>query len=109
MNEPPRRKTFFVVLHMMIKETKGKGNEEGKFSVKKELIVVSSVTYAMKGKELLERNGFHAYITRLPRETENVGCGYCIYVTHDTNRAEQLLQRNGIRVLGRHGTESNDI
>ena len=71
--------------------------------MKQELILVSSITYAIKAKTLLERAGFRAYTARLPRNIQNVGCGYCVYVTRGTDRAEQLLRKAGIRVLGRYG------
>lgn len=74
--------------------------------MKKDLIMVSSITYAMKGKDLLERAGFRAFIMRLPKNIENAGCGYCIYVNRDTDRAEELLRRAGIRVSGRYTQES---
>lgn len=73
--------------------------------MKKELIMVSSITYAMKAKALLVRAGFRAYTTRLPRNIKNAGCGYCVYVDRDTDQAEQLLKKAGIRVLGRYTGE----
>lgn len=39
---------------------------------------VSSVTNAMKGKALLERNGIRAYVSRALDENGNNGCGYSI-------------------------------
>ena len=37
-------------------------------------IVVSSVTYALKSRDLLFSRGIKAYVERLPRTREN-GCG----------------------------------
>ena len=76
--------------------------------MKKELIVVSSVTYAMRGKELLERQGFRAYVTRLPRDMENVGCGYSIQVKQGAEQAEQLLRAAGIHVIGRRIVDEDE-
>lgn len=45
----------------------------------KRLIVVSSVTYALKSRDLLFQRGIKAYIERLPRTRES-GCGYGVYV-----------------------------
>lgn len=70
--------------------------------MKKTLLLVSSITYAMKGKELLRRKGFKAYIERIPRGLQNSGCGYCIYVNGDTDAAERVLRASGIRVNGRY-------
>ena len=66
----------------------------------KPLIVVSSVTYAMKGRDLLFRHGIQGYIERLPK-TGETGCGYGIYVPRGADGAERILRENHIRVLAR--------
>ena len=76
--------------------------------MRKILILVSSITYAMKGKEILSRRGFKAYIERLPRGFQNSGCGYCIYVNSDVDMAERILRASGIRVNGRYEGKSDD-
>ena len=47
---------------------------------------VSSVTNAMRGKNLLEKNGMHSYIHRTVDEEGNNGCGYSLLVTGDDNK-----------------------
>jgi hypothetical protein len=69
--------------------------------MKKEWIVVSSVTYAMRGRDVLERAGFRVRITRL-RGIADVGCGYCLVVDRAVSRAEALLREKGIHVLKRY-------
>ena len=66
----------------------------------KPLIVVSSVTYAMKGRDLLVRHGIRGYVERIPK-TGETGCGYGIYVPRGADAAERILRENRIRVLGR--------
>lgn len=66
---------------------------------------VSSVTNAMRGKSLLERNGIRAYVSRTIDENGNNGCGYSIAVQSNPDRAEQLLTSAGIRVRGRYASE----
>ncbi len=66
----------------------------------KSLIMVSSITYAMKGRDLLQRRGFRAYVERAPRGAKDAGCGYGIYVPDRTEEAAQLLQEAGISVKG---------
>ncbi len=66
----------------------------------KPLLVVSSVTYAMKSKEILSRWGIRAYVERIPK-TEETGCGYGVYVPHRTEEAEKILRDHGIRILNR--------
>lgn len=66
----------------------------------KKVLVLSSVTYAMKSRDLLFRHGFRAYVERLPR-TKETGCGYGVYVPQGIDEAERILKENGVRVLGR--------
>lgn len=64
------------------------------------VLVLSSVTYAMKSRDLLFKYGIKAYVERLPR-TKETGCGYGVYVPHGIDEAERILKENGVRVLGR--------
>ncbi len=66
----------------------------------KTLIVVSSVTYALKGRDLLFARGIKSYVERLPRTREN-GCGYGLYVPRRAEEAERILRAAGVRVLYR--------
>ena len=66
--------------------------------MKQERISVSSITYAIKGRDLLRANGYKAYIERSKGQLEH-GCGYSIYVTHDTEGAKKLLQQHHIKTL----------
>ncbi len=63
-------------------------------------IKVGSVTYAMKGRDLLQRNGYKAYLTRNPHPHEDEGCGYVIYVNNIDKQCFDILKRNGIKVTG---------
>ena len=66
----------------------------------KPLLVVSSVTYAMKGRELLFRHGIRGYVERIPK-TQETSCGYGIYVPQGADAAERILLENHVRVLRR--------
>lgn len=66
----------------------------------KPLLVVSSVTYAMKARELLLHSGIKGYVERIPKTAET-GCGYGVYVPEGADAAEKILQDNHIRILGR--------
>ncbi len=72
----------------------------------KPLLVVSSVTYAMKGKEILFRKGIRSYVERIP-QTGETGCGYGVYVPEKADEAERILQENHIRVLTRLDREED--
>ena len=72
----------------------------------KELILLPSVTYAMKAKSILDQYHYRSYIQRTPKNTGIKSCGYCLFVPGNTDEAEQLLRRKGIRVLGRAEREA---
>ena len=72
----------------------------------KPLLVVSSVTYAMKGRDLLFCHGIRGYVERIPR-TGETGCGYGIYVPEGADAAERILRENHIRVLRRMEQEGD--
>ena len=74
--------------------------EKWRVSEEKPVIVVSSVTYALKSRDLLFQHGIKAYVERLPHTKEN-GCGYGVYVPHGIEEAERLLRENGVHILGR--------
>ena len=67
----------------------------------KQLILVPSVTYAMKAKNIMEKYNIRAYIQRTPKNAAVRSCGYCLFVPDRTDEAEKILRKNGIRVLGR--------
>ena len=67
----------------------------------KKIIVLSSVTYALKAQELLKSNGIYANLTR-SRAVKNVrGCGYGISFDYALyQKAQSLLADSGIPTLG---------
>lgn len=67
----------------------------------KPLIMVSSVTYAMRGRDILSKYGIKSRIERTPKNSFEKSCGYSLYVPKDTDRAEEILKTNGIKVIGR--------
>ena len=73
----------------------------------KPMIMVSSITYAMKGRDLLFQHGIKSYVERTPHGNENAGCGSSIYVPSRTDEAQEILTQAGIRVLGR--AEREDV
>ena len=63
-------------------------------------IKVTSVTYAMQGRDLLQKNGYKAYLTRNPHPEDDEGCGYVIYVNDLDKKGYEILKRNKIKVTG---------
>lgn len=76
--------------------------------VKPVIILVGSVTYAMKAREMLSKHGIRAAVERVP-PSEASGCGYGVRVPEGPDKADQaerILREGGIKVLGRAEPES---
>ena len=67
----------------------------------KPLILVGSITNAIKSRNILTRLGIHAYVERIPGSYSNGGCGYCIYVPGRADEAEDILLQYGVPISGR--------
>ena len=61
-------------------------------------INVGSVTNAMRGKAILERQGYTVQMQRTYSSDDNNGCGYRLVIKGDASFAEKLLQKNGVRM-----------
>ncbi len=64
------------------------------------LIMVSSITQAIKGRDLLRSNGKKAYIEKTPGHLDTHGCGYSIIVYEQPENVIPLLKNSGIRIIG---------
>ncbi|MBR1662839.1 MAG: DUF3343 domain-containing protein [Ruminococcus sp.] len=61
----------------------------------KSLIAMTSITYAMKAKRLLNDQGFYCEITRTPKNL-GTGCGYSIQVTKPPKEIILMLEKHGL-------------
>lgn len=59
------------------------------------LIAVSSITYAMKAKRLLNGMGYYCEIEKTPKNLSS-GCGYSIRVKDNAEVITGILKNNGI-------------
>jgi len=66
-----------------------------------DLILLPSVTYAMKAKSILDKSHIRSYIQRTPKTVKVKSCGYCLFVPRAADEAERILRESGVRVLGR--------
>ncbi len=64
------------------------------------LFAVSSITYAMKGKKLLNSLGYFAEIEKTPQGLAS-GCGYSIRVRDDPNYLANILSGSGVEIKDR--------
>lgn len=62
-------------------------------------VYISSVTNAMRGKTLLERQGYTVHMQRSSHTQETDGCGYRLLVRGEGKLITALLTKAGIRVL----------
>ncbi len=62
-------------------------------------VYISSVTNAMRGKALLERQGYTVQMQRSSHVKETDGCGYRLLVSGEGQPITALLSKAGIRVL----------
>ena len=63
--------------------------------MKKSLIAMTSITYAMKAKNLLNSLKYYCEIQRTPKDL-GTGCGYSIAVTAHTEEITAILEKERI-------------
>ena len=65
-----------------------------------EFIIVSSVTYALKGKSELENRGIPSKVEKLKNVASLGGCGYGIKVSKNiSDQAKRYLSLSGIKII----------
>lgn len=64
------------------------------------LIMFSSVTLAMRGRDALNKNRIFSRLVRTPINLSNKSCGYSLLVTKDFSTALEILGRYGISYIG---------
>ena len=63
------------------------------------IIVTGTVTYAIKAKEVLRKNGFSANVIKISEKDSNIGCGYAVNFKGDIDKAIELLEKYSVKVL----------
>ncbi|MBQ3053033.1 MAG: DUF3343 domain-containing protein [Clostridia bacterium] len=67
--------------------------------MKRYIITTGSVTYAIKGRDLLRRKGYRARVEKVTATAQNSGCGYSIILEDDDIiTAEKILRNAGIKI-----------
>lgn len=62
-------------------------------------IAVGTITYAIKGRDLLRDLGIRAHLTRKTGHNGSAGCGYSIVISGNLERAKNALEGAGIKIL----------
>ena len=63
------------------------------------IITTGTVTYAIKGRDLLRKKGINAKIERITSGKGSAGCGYSIIINGDVNEAVSILRSSGVKIL----------
>ena len=63
------------------------------------IIVTGTVTYAIKGRDILRNKGFKVSIERNSTGLSRYGCGYGIVVDGNIKVAEEILRSYGVKIL----------
>jgi hypothetical protein len=67
--------------------------------MKRYVITVGTVTYALKGRDILRKAGKKAWVEKIISNGKSNGCSFAIITEGDLKSAEQILIKNGIRIL----------
>lgn len=67
--------------------------------MQRHIISVSSITYAIKGRDMLRKQGFRSYIERKTNVNGDFGCGYVIVAYGNKSQISAALKNVGIKVL----------
>ncbi len=66
--------------------------------MKRYIIATGTVTYAIKGRDILRKNGFTVKIERITGD-KTLGCGYVLVLNENVSEAEKILKENGVKIL----------
>lgn len=61
--------------------------------------MLSSVTQAMKAKQLLKKQSIYSEVVKTSRYSTKKGCGYSIVLYKNIEQGVQILKENGIEIL----------
>lgn len=62
-------------------------------------IAVGSITYAIKGRDVLRKAGVKSHVERKTNQNGNSGCGYVIIAEGNRKKIIDLLNGSGIKVI----------
>ena len=65
------------------------------------LIKLSSLTSALRAKDILKQNGIYSKVARIPSSNGKGNCSYGLKINNRLQEAVNILRDNGIKVSGR--------
>lgn len=63
------------------------------------VITTGTVTYAIKGRDVLRRNGYTAKIERKSSPSGSAGCGYTVVTSGEKQKILDILNNAGVKIL----------
>lgn len=63
-------------------------------------IKFSSITHALKAKEILSSSGYNVRINKNSNSSAKVGCGYNIILSGDVNKISLQLDLHKVKYIG---------
>ena len=66
--------------------------------MQRHVISVTSITYAIKGRDLLRKQGVKAFVERKTNAYGNAGCGYVIVAEGNREKIIKTLKLSGIKI-----------
>ena len=64
------------------------------------LIMLQSITYATKARNILLKYGIYSEIVKTPKLKGASSCGYSLSVPYKADTALDVLKSNGVKILG---------
>ncbi len=62
-------------------------------------VTTGTVTYAIKGRDILRKYGIKASVARKSKGVGSSGCGYNIVIENGDEKALSILKASGIKIL----------
>lgn len=63
------------------------------------VITTGTVTYAIKGRDILRNKGYQAKIERKSSASGSAGCGYTVVTSGEKGKILDILKSAGVKIL----------
>ncbi len=67
--------------------------------MQRHIISVISITYAIKGRDILRKEGVKAYTERKTNLVNHTGCGYVITAYGNLDKIKAILEKSSVKIL----------
>ena len=67
--------------------------------MQKYTISTGTITYALRGRDILRQNGYKAAVERNTTPGKQIGCGYTIVTEGDIDKITGILKSKNVKIL----------